>query len=106
MVDTQNLFVTDRFKVNHTQYHWTDQKVKVHIFICLTGLLLSQLLWKKAKDLGYTYSIESLIDMLSDIRKADIVTLTGLKGKPAKVSQLEELEPELNKLYQELIGSF
>ena len=90
----------------HPQYHWTDQKIKVHTFICLTGLLLSQLLWKKAKDLGYNYSIESLIDMLSDIRKADIVTVTGLKGKPAKMSQLEEMEPELNKLYQELLGSF
>ncbi len=88
------------------QYHWTDQKIKVHTFICLTGLLLSQLLWKKAKDLGYNYSIESLIDILSDIRKADIVTVTGLKGKPAKVSQLEEMEPELNKLYQVLLGSF
>ena len=44
--------------------------------------------------------------MLSDIRKADIVTITGIKGKPAKVSQLEEMEHELNKRYQELLGSF
>jgi len=90
----------------HPQYHWTDQKIRVHTFICLTGLLLSQVLWKKAKDLGYTFSAESLIDMLSQIRKAELVTLTGLKGKPAKESQLEEMEPELEKMYEELLSTF
>ncbi len=37
--------------------------------------------------------------MLSEVRRAEIVSITGFKGKPAKVSQLEEMEPELNKLY-------
>lgn len=90
----------------HPQYHWTDQKIRVHTFICLTGLLLSQLLWKKAKDLGYTLSAESLIDMLSEVRKAEIVTVTGMKGKPAKESQLEEMEPELEKIYKDLLSTF
>ncbi|MDH7579028.1 MAG: hypothetical protein QHH75_14715 [Bacillota bacterium] len=31
----------------HPQYHWTDQKIRVHTFICLTGLLLSQVLIKR-----------------------------------------------------------
>jgi len=90
----------------HPQYHWTDQKIRVHTFICLTGLLLSQVLWKKAKDLGYTFSAESLIDMLSQIRKAEIVTVTGMKGKPAKESQLEEMDPELEKMYEDLSNTF
>jgi transposase len=90
----------------HPQYHWTDQKIKVHTFICLIGLLLSQVLWKKARNLGYNYSIESLIDMLSDVRMTEIVSITGFRGKPAKISQLEEMEPELNKLYQELLATF
>ena len=88
------------------QYHWTDQKIKVHTFICLTGLLLSQLLWEKTKELGYNYSIETVIDKLTSIRKADIVSLTGLKGKPARVSQLEEMDPDLEKLYQALLESY
>lgn len=90
----------------HPQYHWTDQKIRVHTFICLTGLLISQLLWKKAKDLGYTFSVESIIEMLSQIRKAELVTLTGLKGKPTKESQLEKMEPELEKLYEDLLSTF
>ncbi len=88
------------------QYHWTDQKIKVHTFICLTGLLLSQLLWKKTKELDYKYSIETVIDKLTSIRKVDIVSLTGLKGKPARVTQLEEMDPDLEKLYQALLESY
>jgi len=86
----------------HPQYHWTDQKIKVHTFICITGLLLSQVLLKKARDLGYAVSVETLIDMLTKVRKAEIVTISGLKGKPARESQLEEMEPELKKMYEDL----
>ncbi|MDH7578762.1 MAG: IS1634 family transposase [Bacillota bacterium] len=87
----------------HPQYHWTDQKIKVHTFICLTGLLLSQILWKKAREAGYNYSLETLIDKLTGIRKAELITMNGLKGKPVKETQLEEMEPELQELYTALI---
>lgn len=86
----------------HPQFHWTDQKVKVHTFICITALLLSQVLAKKAKDCGYNYSVEALIDRLSEVRRAEIVTITGMKGRPAKEKQLEEMEPELLMLYEQL----
>jgi transposase len=84
------------------QFHWTDQKIKVHTFICITGLLLSQVLWKKAKDLGYISSIETIIDELSRVRQAEIVTVTGLKGKAPREIQLEEMEPELEKMYNDM----
>ena len=90
----------------HPQYHWTDQKIWVHTFICLTGLLLSQVLWKKAKDQGYTLSVETLLDRLSEIRKAEIVTVTGTKGKTAKETLLEEMDPELEKMYENLLSTF
>jgi transposase len=86
----------------HPQFHWTDQKVKVHTFICLSALLLSQVLWKKAREAGYNFSIETMIDKLTEVRKVELVTLTGLKGKPAKETRLEDIEPGLLKLYQEL----
>lgn len=85
------------------QFHWTDQKINVHTFICVTGLLLSQLVWKKAKELGYTSSMETIIDELSKVRQAEIVTITGLKGKAPKEIQLEEMEPELEKMYSDMV---
>jgi len=86
----------------YPQYHWTDQKIKVHTFICLIGLLVSQVLWKKARDAGCSMSVENLIDRLTEIRKAEIVTVTSFKSKPKKATQLEEMDPELEKLYETL----
>lgn len=87
------------------RFHWTDQKIRVHTFICIIGLLLSQVLLKKAKGLGYCFSMETLIDKLSEVRMADIITVTGLKGKPQRESQLEEMEPELKKLYEGMLNT-
>jgi len=87
----------------HPQYHWTDQKIKVHTFICLIGLLLSQILWKKAREAGHNLSLESLLDRLAEVRQAEIVTVTSLRGKPVKKTQLEEMELELQRLYNDLV---
>lgn len=88
----------------YPQYHWTDQKIKVHTFICLTGLLLSQILWKKACQANYNLSIETLIDRLTEVRKAEIITLSDLKAKPQRHMQYEEMEPSLKELYEILCG--
>jgi transposase len=81
------------------QYHWTDQKIKVHTFLCLSGFLLSQLLWKKAQQAGKIFSIEKLLDRLSEVRMAEIITLYDLKSKPVKETQLEEMDEELEGLW-------
>ena len=85
------------------QFHWTDQKIKVHTFICMTGLLLSQMLWKKAQEAGHRISIEKLLDRLSEVRQVEMLTLTGLKGRPQKETLLEEMDDELEKLYEDLV---
>lgn len=86
----------------HPQYHWTDQKIKAHTFICLAGLLLSQALVKKASDAGYNMSIESLIDRLSEVRMAETITVFNLNSKPVRETQLEEMDPALQKFYDDL----
>ncbi len=89
----------------HPQYHWTDQKIRVHTFICLTGLLLSQVLVKKASDAGHNMSVENLIDRLSEVRIAETVTLHSLNSKPVREKQLEEMGPELEKLYADMVNT-
>ena len=86
----------------YPQFHWTDQKIKVHTFICLIGLLLSQILWKRAREAGYSLSMESLIDRLTRVRMAEVVILTGFKAKPVKEIRLEDMEPDLRLLYDTL----
>ena len=51
------------------QYHWTDHKIKVHYFICVIGYLLSSIIWRKARlKVGYTGSLDNLLDMFNNIR--------------------------------------
>lgn len=85
------------------QNHWTDQKIEVHAFICLTGFLLSQILWKKSKEAGFNLSIESLLDKLGRVRRAETISLSGLKGKPQKEVQLEVMDKDLHQLYEKLV---
>jgi len=49
-------------------------------------------------------AVEFLIDRLTEIRKAEIVTVTNLKGKHKKQTHFEKTDPELQKLYETLIG--
>jgi len=73
------------------QYHWTDQKIKVHTFICLLGLLLGEILRKKLFDAGIKMSLEEIIERLSNIRKSTTIYYTGKKGKPKVESQVESM---------------
>ena len=60
---------TEHFSVR-PQYHFTDQKVRVHIFCCLLGLTLATLLYKEIINNGLKeISKIQLLDYLSQIRK-------------------------------------
>lgn len=85
------------------QFHWTDQKIKVHTFICVIGMLLTQIMYKVARDSGFLYSSDKIIDMLSEVREAEIVKISDLKGKPSKEVQLEEMDDDVKKLFTTLM---
>ena len=35
------------------QFHWTDQKIKIHYLICILGYLLATLIWHDARKIGW-----------------------------------------------------
>jgi len=81
------------------QYHWTDQKLHVHVFTCVLGYLLASLLHLRARRADAPYaSVESLLDALSRVRRTMIVRRSALRtGKRSEriTYQLEEIEPEI-----------
>jgi transposase len=76
------------------QYHWTDQKVKVHVFTCVLGLLLVAVLYRRARQRGYAPSTyDTLLDRLNGIRLATL--LRNNKSQSISVEyQLEQLDPD------------
>jgi transposase len=60
------------------QFHWTDQKIRVHNFYCVLSYLLCSLLYKTVKDkTSYMGSYASFLDEMKDIRLGTLVELTG-----------------------------
>jgi len=85
------------------QYHWTDQKLHVHVFTCVLGYLLATLLHLRARRANAPYaSLESLLDALSQVRRAMLVRRssprTDKRAGERVTYQLEEIEPEIAPL--------
>jgi len=83
------------------QRHWTDRKLHVHVFTCVLGFLLANLLHLRARRAGAPYaSVESLLEALGRVRRSMIVHRPARTGKRAEriTYQLEEIEPEIAPL--------
>jgi transposase len=86
------------------QYHWTDQKIRVHTFICLIALLLCRLVERECRGAGYQGSLSSWLDLLSTIRLALVLWPADTpKGHPRCTWLLEDCAPEAWQLYQHLV---
>lgn len=82
------------------QFHWTDQKIRVHAFVCVMAYLLVRLLWwRQARGGPHPCgSPRHLLAELKKIRLAEVAELTGKAGRPRLHYQLEQLHPELERL--------
>ena len=83
------------------QYHWTDQKIEVHAFICLLAFLMVMMAYKKAKEkTGFKGSPHTLLEKLSAIRLATFIESpeTKSKGRYKASYRLEEMDPDIYEL--------
>jgi len=85
------------------QFHWTDQKIEVHVFCCVLALLLCSLLQRELHGKGIDYSIRKILNLLSDIREVGIVyPAAGPRKTPILQTTLSRLSPEQQRLFQTL----
>jgi transposase len=78
------------------QFHWTDQKLHVHVFTCVLGYLLARTVFLQAQQAHAPYaSMEALLEALARVRRATVVRATGPKGRMHVTTQLEDLDPAL-----------
>jgi transposase len=83
------------------QYHWTDQKIEVHGFICLVAFLLVMVTFKQARERAkFSGSPHTLLEKLSEIRLATLIDAPKQKskGRYKATYQLEEMEPDIKEL--------
>ena len=85
------------------QFHWTDQKLHVHAFLCVTAYLLVTLLHRRAvQKAGFQGSARKLLEELSEVRCCRLIDLTGRKGRPRVRWQIEETDTARQTLAQVL----
>jgi transposase len=71
-----------RFLSFRPQFHWTDQKVKVHALYCVLALLLVSLLRREVHRHGIDLSAAALLEELSAIKEVHVVEAGKKKGRP------------------------
>ena len=83
------------------QYHWTDQKVRVHVFTCVVALMLLSLLQRELHMKGIDLSIRRVVDLLEDIREMTMIFPEENAGdRPTVRTSLSAMSPEQRELYE------
>ena len=84
------------------QYHWTDQKLHVHAFLCVVAYLLATLVHLTAvRAADYAGSVDALFDDLAAIRRVTVLR-PGATGRTRRTHQLETLSPRHARLIDAL----
>ena len=85
------------------QRHWTDQKIRVHVFYCVLALLLCSLLRRELDRQGIRHSLPELLEELGQIREVCVVYPAAEPGgEPTIQVTMTELTEEQRALYQAL----
>jgi transposase len=85
------------------QFHWTDQKLHVHVFTCLLGYLLARLVYLRAqRATAYDGSMERLLETLEKVRRVTVIRQTSETAKPRVTIQLEEIDAEILPILEAL----
>jgi transposase len=85
------------------QFHWTDQKLHVHAFMCVTGYLLVTLLHRRAaQKAAFEGSSRRLLEELAGVRCCRLIEMTGRKGRPRVRLQIEEMDTTRRNLAEAL----
>jgi transposase len=80
-------------------FHWTDSKIRVHIFCCVLALAVAHLMRREAQHAGLHRSVRELLDNLKGIQETVLLYPTGNKGRPRAQSILTDIDPTQQRLF-------
>ncbi len=79
-------------------HHWTDQKIRVHVFYCILALAVAHLMRHHARQAGMPMSVRELLDHLAGIQETVLLYHDGGKGRPRARRMLTETTHTQQKL--------
>jgi transposase len=79
-------------------FHWTEQKIRVHVQYCVLALLVARLMVREAKRAGIAMSVRELVSCLGGIEET-VLLYQGDRGRPRARRMLTEMNPAQRRLY-------
>jgi transposase len=79
-------------------FHWTDHKIRVHVFYCVLALAVAHLLRRQAAQAGLQLSVRELLGTLAGIQET-VLLYQGERGRPRARHVLTELDPVQQRLF-------
>jgi len=80
-------------------HHWTDSKIRVHVFYCVLALAIAHLMRRQAERAGLHLSVRALLAELAGIEETVLLHHDGGKGRPRAQRLLTVINPNQHKLY-------
>ena len=81
-------------------HHWTDSKIRVHVFYCVLALAVAHLMRRHADHAGLHLSVRELLDQLAGIEETVLLYHDGGKGRPRVQRMLTDMTPTQRKLVE------
>ena len=79
-------------------HHWTDSKIRVHVFYCVLALAVAHLMRRQADHAGLHLSVRELLDHLAGIEETELLYHDGGKGRPRMQRMLTDMTPTQQQL--------
>ena len=80
-------------------FHWTDQKIRVHVAYCVIALAVSRLMVREARRAGMVMSVRELLSALAGIQET-VLLYQAERGRPRARRMLTEMDSTQTQLYQ------
>ncbi|HZJ07165.1 MAG TPA: IS1634 family transposase [Nocardioidaceae bacterium] len=79
-------------------HHWTDSKIRVHVFYCVLALTIAHLMRREAETAGLHLSVRDLLATLAGIEETVLLYHDGGKGRPRARRMLTDTTPVQDRL--------
>jgi transposase len=80
-------------------HHWTDQKIRVHLFTCVLALAVAHLMRRTADRAGLHLSVRELLEQLEGIGETVLLHHDGGKGRPRAQRLLTDMTDTQRRLF-------
>ena len=80
-------------------FHFSAQKIRVHVFYCVLALTVARLMTREADHAGMHMSVRELLAHLAGIEET-VLLYQGERGRPRARRMLTEQTPTQRRLYQ------